>query len=561
MMIPTLTRREEISSGFQEEERERSGFAPTRAARGYDEVERIARKLKEEVDRIRAMYAKKRGGFETPESGGVDGKKKEDRSGAGAFVQLDKERALKRGQTDFVIAKKSGEPQSNIVGVGYQAYEDQVMERLRKEMSDSQTMASESRTRWVLPYQTKNLKDDYFLGRVLGQGQFGTTFLCSHKETGQKLACKSIPKRALLCQEDCDQVLREIQIMHHLSEYPNVVRIQETYEDDTSVHLVMELCEGGELFDRIAEKGTTFSELVGSAYYVAPEVLLKHYGRECDVWSAGVILYVLLCGFAPFDAGTDNGIFREILQGKLDFETDPWPSISDSAKDLTMKMLESDPKKRLTAHQVLCHPWIVDDTVAPDKPLDFAVVSRLKRFSAMNKLKKMALRVVAEKLSEEEIGGLKELFKMIDRDNSGTITFEELKDCIRRVGSELVESEIQELLQAADVDESGTIDYGEFLAATIHLNKLEREENLVAAFSFFDKDSCGCITLEELQQAWKQFGIKDSHLDKMIKDIDQDNDGQINYGEFVAMMRKGNGNVGISRRTMRNTLNFENLHS
>ena len=116
-------------------------------------------------------------------------------------------------------------------------------------------MAGESRTRWVLPYRTKNLKDDYLLGRVLGQGQFGTTFLCSHKETGQKLACKSIPKRTLLCQEDCDQVLREIQIMHHLSEYANVVRIHSTYEDDTSVHLVMELCEGGELFYRIAEKG------------------------------------------------------------------------------------------------------------------------------------------------------------------------------------------------------------------------------------------------------------------------------------------------------------------
>ncbi|CAG7895961.1 unnamed protein product [Brassica rapa] len=551
------------------EDRERSGFAPNYAARGYDEEERIARKLKEEVDRIRAMYAKKRGGFETPQRAVVVEKKIELEAGAEASVQLDKKRALKRAQTDFVTAEKTSEAeqQRNIVGVGYQAYEDKVMERLRKAFllkfmlfgSGSQTMASESRTRWVLPYRTKNLKDDYLLGRVLGQGQFGTTFLCSHNETGQKLACKSIPKRTLLCQEDCDQVLREIQIMHHLSEYPNVVRIQSTYEDETSVHLVMELCEGGELFDRIAEKDTTFSELVGSAYYVAPEVLLKHYGRECDVWSAGVILYVLLCGFAPFDAGTDNGIFREILQGKLDFETDPWPSISESAKDLTMKMLESDPKKRLTAHQVLCHPWIVDDTVAPDKPLDFAVVSRLKRFSAMNKLKKMALRVVAERLSEEEIGGLKELFKMIDRDNSGTITFKELKDCIRRVGSELVESEIQELLQAADVDGSGTIDYGEFLAATIHLNKLEREENLVAAFSFFDKDSSGCITLEELQQAWKQFGIKDSNLDKMIKDIDQDNDGQINYGEFVAMMRKGNGNVGISRRTMRNTLNFENF--
>ncbi|CAF2339087.1 unnamed protein product [Brassica napus] len=514
-------------------------------------------------------------------------------------------------------------------------------------MSDSQTMASESRTSWVLPYKTKNLKDDYVLDRVLGQGQFGTTFLCTHSETGQKLACKSIPKRKLLCQEDCDDVLREIQIMHHLSEYPNVVRIQSTYEDANDVHLVMELCEGGELFDRIEKKGhysereaakliktivavveachslgvmhrdlkpenflfssddedaslkstdfglsvfckpgATFTQLVGSAYYVAPEVLHRHYGRECDVWSAGVILYIMLCGFAPFDAGTQYGIFRKILQGKLDFETSPWPSISESAKDLIKKMLESNPKKRLTAHQVLCkqlspfesldcdvyilamcvdscvvifsgHPWIVDDTVAPDKPLDFAVVSRLKRFSAMNKLKKMALRIVAERLSEEEIGGLKELFKMIDTDNSGTITFEELKDSIRRVGSELVESEIQELLQAADVDESGTIDYGEFLAATIHLNKLEREENLVAAFSFFDKDASGCITIDELQQAWNQFGIKDPHLDEMINDIDQDNDGQIDYGEFVAMMRKGNGNVGISRRTMRNTLSFE----
>ncbi|XP_048602606.1 calcium-dependent protein kinase 12-like [Brassica napus] len=116
-------------------------------------------------------------------------------------------------------------------------------------------MASESRTRWVLPYKTKNLKDDYVLGRVLGQGQYGTTFLCTHNETGQKLACKSIPKKKLLRQEHFDRVLREIQIMHHLSENPNVVRIQSTYEDATSVHLVMELCEGGELFDRIAKKG------------------------------------------------------------------------------------------------------------------------------------------------------------------------------------------------------------------------------------------------------------------------------------------------------------------
>jgi len=261
----------------------------------------------------------------------------------------------------------------------------------------------------------------------------------------------------------------------------------------------------------------------------------------------------LLSGVPPFWAESERGIFREILQGKLDFQSEPWPSISESAKDLIRKMLDRNPKKRLTAHEVLCHPWIVDD-IAPDKPLDSAVLSRLKQFSAMNKLKKMALRVIAEGLSEEEIGGLKELFKMIDTDNSGTITYDELKDGLKRVGSELMESEIKDLMDAADIDNSGAIDYGEFLAATLHLNKLEREENLMSAFSFFDKDGSGYITIDELQQACKEFGLSEVHLDDMIKEIDQDNDGQIDFEEFAAMMRKGNG--GIGRRTMRSKLNL-----
>ncbi|KAK4752014.1 hypothetical protein SAY87_020812 [Trapa incisa] len=468
----------------------------------------------------------------------------------------------------------------------------------------------------VLPYQTPRLRDHYSLGKKLGQGQFGTTYRCTHKQTSELYACKSIPKRKLLCREDYEDVWREIQIMHHLSEHPNVVRIKGTYEDGMFVHIVMELCAGGELFDRIIQKGhfsereaakliktivgvveachslgvmhrdlkpenflfdtpandaqlkatdfglsvfykpgEAFSDVVGSPYYVAPEVLLKHYGPEVDVWSAGVILYILLSGVPPFWAETESGIFKQILRGKLDFVSDPWPNISDSAKDLIRKMLERDPRKRLSAHEVLCHPWIVDDRVAPDRPLDSAVLSRLKQFSAMNKLKKMALRVIAEKLSEEEIGGLKELFRMIDTDNSGSITFEELKEGLKRVGSNLMESEIKDLMDAADIDNSGTIDYGEFLAATLHLNKMEREENLIAAFSFFDKDGSGYITIDELQQACKDFGLGDVELEEIIKETDQDNDGRIDYGEFAAMMRKGDGGMGRNR-TMRSNLNF-----
>ncbi|XP_066358291.1 calcium-dependent protein kinase 27-like [Miscanthus floridulus] len=290
--------------------------------------------------------------------------------------------------------------------------------------------------------------------------------------------------------------------------------------------------------------GEEFTDVVGSPYYVAPEVLKKRYGQEADVWSAGVIIYILLCGVPPFWAETEQGIFEQVLHGSLDFESDPWPSVSENAKDLLRKVLVRDPKKRLTAHQVLCHPWLQTIASAPDKPLDSAVLSRLKQFSAMNKLKKMALRVIAENLSEEEIAGLKEMFKMMDTDNSGQINFEELKAGLQRVGANMKEPEIYQLMQAADIDNSGTIDYGEFIAATLHLNKVEREAHLFAAFQYFDKDGSGYITADELQQACDEFGVEDVRLEDMIGEVDQDNDGRIDYNEFVAMMQKSTTGFG-----------------
>ncbi|KAF9601985.1 hypothetical protein IFM89_024531 [Coptis chinensis] len=400
--------------------------------------------------------------------------------------------------------------------------------------------------------------------------------------------------------------------MHHLSGHKYIVSIKGAYEDSLYVHIVMELCGGGELFDRIIQRGhyserkaaeltriivgvvetchslgvmhrdlkpenfllvnkdddfslkaidfglsvffkpgQLFTDVVGSPYYVAPEVPckpLRSRGRCVDCWSHSV--YITEWRTTIFW----QGIFDMVLKGVIDFESDPWPLISDSAKDLIRKMLCSQPSERLTAHEVLCHPWICENGVAPDRAIDPAVLSRLKQFSAMNKLKKMALRVIAESLSEEEIAGLKEMFTAMDTDNSGAITFDELNAGLRRYGSTLKESEIRDLMDAADVDNSGTIDYGEFIAATVHLNKLEREEHLVAAFTYFDKDGSGYITVDELQQACSEHNMTDVYLEDIISEVDQDNDGRIDYGEFVAMMTKGNGGVG--RRTMRNSLNI-----
>ncbi|XBI19811.1 hypothetical protein VPH35_061245 [Triticum aestivum] len=364
----------------------------------------------------------------------------------------------------------------------------------------------------VLGRPMEDVRSIYTVGKELGRGQFGVTSLCTHKATGQKFACKTIAKRKLSTKEDVEDVRREVQIMYHLAGQPNIVELKGAYEDKQSVHLVMELCAGGELFDRIIAKGKyteraaasllrtiveiihtchslgvihrdlkpenflllskeedaplkatdfglsvfykqgeVFKDIVGSAYYIAPEVLKRNYGPEADIWSVGVIVYILLCGVPPFWAESEHGIFNSILRGQIDFSSDPWPRISPGAKDLVRKMLNSDPKKRISAYDVLNHPWIKEDGEAPDTPLDNAVMNRLKQFKAMNQFKKAALRVIAGCLSEEEIRGLKEMFKSMDSDNSGTITVDELRKGLGKQGTKLTEAEVEQLMEAVRV--------------------------------------------------------------------------------------------------------------
>ncbi|KAK7287517.1 hypothetical protein RIF29_00798 [Crotalaria pallida] len=462
----------------------------------------------------------------------------------------------------------------------------------------------------VLGRPMEDVRATYTMGKELGRGQFGVTHLATNKVTGQQFACKTIAKRKLVNKEDIEDVRREVQIMHHLNGQPNIVELKGAYEDKQSVHLVMELCAGGELFDRIISKGhyteraaasllrtivqivhtfhsmgvihrdlkpenflllskdensplkatdfglsvfykqgEMFKDIVGSAYYIAPEVLKRRYGPEVDIWSVGVMLYILLCGVPPFWAESEHGIFNAILSGHIDFTSDPWPSISPPAKDLVRKMLNSDSKQRLTAHEVLNHPWIKEDGEAPDKPLDNAVLNRLKQFRAMNQFKKVALRVIAGCLSEEEIMGLKEMFKGMDTDNSGTITIEELKQGLAKQGTKLSEQEVKQLMEAADADGNGTIDYDEFITATMHMNRMNREEHLYTAFQYFDKDNSGFITTEELEQALHEFNMHDGRdIKEILQEVDADNDGRINYDEFVAMMGKGNPEAQTKKR-------------
>ncbi|KAF2550126.1 hypothetical protein F2Q68_00036949 [Brassica cretica] len=205
--------------------------------------------------------------------------------------------------------------------------------------------------------------------------------------------------------------------------------------------------------------GEKFSEIVGSPYYMAPEVLKRSYGPEIDIWSAGVILYILLCGVPPFWAESEQGVAQAILRGIIDFKREPWPNISETAKSLVRQMLEPDPKRRLTAKQVLEHPWIQNAKKAPNIPLGDVVKSRLKQFSVMNRFKRKALRVIAEFLSTQEVEDIKEMFNKMDTDKDGIVTIEELKAGLRDFGTQLAESEVQMLIEAVHIFFSLTSPY------------------------------------------------------------------------------------------------------
>ncbi|KAF3580498.1 hypothetical protein DY000_02028499 [Brassica cretica] len=466
----------------------------------------------------------------------------------------------------------------------------------------------------------REIKLRYKLGRELGRGEFGVTYLCTDHETGDVFACKSILKKKLRTAVDIDDVRREAEIMRIMPEHPNIVTLKETYEDDKAVHLVMELCEGGELFDRIVARGhyteraaasvvktimevvqmchkhgvmhrdlkpenflfankketaslkaidfglsvffkpgERFNEIVGSPYYMAPEVLKQSYGPEIDIWSAGVILYILLCGVPPFWAETDHGVAKAILRSVIDFRRDPWPKVSANAKDLIKKMLHPNPKRRLTAQQVLEHPWLQDGKNAPNVSLGETVRARLKQFTVMNKLKKRALRVIAEHLSVEEASGIKERFQVMDTSNRGKITIDELRIGLRKLGIVVPQDDIQILMDAGDVDKDGYLDVNEFVAISVHIRKMGNDEHLKTAFTFFDQNRSGYIEIEELREALaNEFDTASEEVvEAIILDVDTNKDGRISYEEFATMMKTGTDWRKASKQFSRDR--FKNL--
>ena len=274
---------------------------------------------------------------------------------------------------------------------------------------------------------------------------------------------------------------------------------------------------------------------VGTAYYVAPEILKGDYTEKCDVWSAGVILYIFLSGDPPFNGPSDSEIYNKIAQMKYTFPEKKWKDISNEAKDLIQHMMAPE-NERYTARQVLDHPWFKNAKTTPLSSLNFDPAFFVDYVKGCE-LKKISLLFIASRLDENEIINLKKYFEAFDKCKDGQITFEELKQGLTQLKSnKLTENDLKELFNLIDVDKNGKIDYTEFLAATIQKYNYLRNERLFETFCMFDKDNSGQITKDEILKALNADKNQEKEIEKYINAVDKNGDGKVDYKEFLQLM-------------------------
>lgn len=283
---------------------------------------------------------------------------------------------------------------------------------------------------------------------------------------------------------------------------------------------------------------TKMEERYGTPYYIAPDVLNKSYNEKCDIWSLGVILYILLVGYPPFNGSEDKKIIDAVKKGVYTLDEPEWDDVSSEAIDLVKKCLTYDPEKRTSASEALEHPWFKKFAKGEKvkKSLASKALSNLKNFRAEQKLKQATLAfIVSQCLTKEETDKMGEIFAAMDKNNDGMLSKEEISEGYEEhFGIPIDDEELDKIFSAIDTDGSGAIDYSEFLMATMNEQQLMSKEKLKQAFKMFDKDNSGTISKQEIRDA---LGNLDEEVaDKMISEVDDNGDGEISFDEFERMM-------------------------
>ena len=281
-----------------------------------------------------------------------------------------------------------------------------------------------------------------------------------------------------------------------------------------------------------------FGEIIGTLIYCSPEVLKNNYSKECDIWSCGIIMYVLLSGHFPFYAKTEEEIKKKILSGKFEFNPKYFSNISEKAKDLITKCLIYDKRKRISAQQALEHEFFMDD-INPHNIFEDNIDTRnillsLKNYSKHSKIYQTGLTYLSHNFSDkEELNKLKKIFYKIDLNLDGKLSKQELGKAFKEAGIEMTKKQLDKMMDSIDFDGNGYIEYEEFIRVALPKSKLFTETNLKIAFDMFDLDKNGTISLDEFKTILGINKIKDEKVNKeLLKEIPIKENEEMTFEQF-----------------------------
>ncbi|CAB9509043.1 MAP kinase-activated protein kinase 2 (Fragment) [Seminavis robusta] len=462
-----------------------------------------------------------------------------------------------------------------------------------------------------------NLHDDYDVQDMVGEGGFGEVYRAIHRATGSERAVKVLPRSA--DQEENEQVRNEFDVVKNL-DHPNILKQYNMYESDDKLYLVTDIYLGGEMFEELEENGLLteqdaaslmnhllscihychqkgichrdvkpenllmsgnkkwediklidfglacyhnddedepMTEVFGSPYYVAPQVLEGEYTNKADIWSCGTVAFVALAGYAPFDGDSTEDVIDRVHEGVFDFEDEVWDDVSEDAKDFIRKLLTYDESERPTALEALQHPWLVQEREA-HKQRVFSdserrssmeeVLAGMQCYEAKSKLKQATFALLASQfLSKEERAEIDEIFRVLDADCSGQLTKDEVqKGFADFYKNNLSDDEIDSLFAKVNFSKTNEISYSEFVCACLMQMDVLDEKRLLAAFREFDLDGSGTISVEELKEIFgacrdNEGLVDDDMIDAIIAQVDKTEDGEIDFEGFKSFLLSPSG--------------------